>query len=117
MRHPEYPIRFSLIPFYHINYRLSIPFIKFLKKYATDCNRHTPPLRDTFSLYLQQFVTDTYPLTLQQFHIGTYPLMHKCEKVRHRFRPTLTENLAKWQKMVVIMVKSGKISLYRYKPK
>jgi hypothetical protein len=39
------------------------------------------------------------------------------KKEADRFRPTLTENLAKWQKMVVIMAKSGKISPYRYKPK
>ena len=115
MQYPEYHTRFSLIPFYHINYRLSRPFMKFLKKLATvqsadippmattDLIWHTPPAVIIFHISLQQFAPDTHPQTLQQFHIGTHPPYAKAEKRSRPFEPTSDRKSAKCQKMVAKM--------------
>ena len=121
MQYPEYHTRFSLIPFYHINYRLSRPFMKFLKKIATVYTADIPPMATTdwiwhtplavilFHFSLQQFAPDTHPQTLQQFQDHTSPPYAKAKKRSRPFQPTSDRKIAKWEKMVVKMAKSGKI--------
>jgi hypothetical protein len=70
-----------------------------------------------FHINLQQFAPDTHPQTLQQFQTHTHPPYAKAQKRSRSFEPISDRKIAKWEKMVVIMAKSGKVSLYRYKPK